>query len=86
MEAILREEFIKKEISDRRREVKQSNEKIRQIMNNWFGLNIEEVFVAWKGFVKKRKKQKRRDVREKNKFERLAFEDKVAQFQIATEE
>ena len=75
-------EYINDEVEAARDEVVERNSKVRDIMQNWQGVTIDEVFKCWRQNVESSKRLQRREKRQVLRDERLHYEDKLATFEL----
>ena len=75
-------EYINDEVEAARDEVVERNSKVRDIMQNWQGVTIDEVFKCWRQNVESSKQLQRREKRQVLRDERLHYEDKLATFEL----
>ena len=75
-------EYINDEVEAARDEVVEMNSKVRDIMQNWQGVTIDEVFKCWRQNVESSKQLQRREKRQVLRDERLHYEDKLATFEL----
>ena len=77
IEIQLGNQYVEIEISRRRKLVEEMSMKLKIVMKNWLGLNMEEVFLEWKSLVFDTKRQQKRDIDEKQNNETLDYENKI---------
>ena len=75
-------EYINDEVEAARDEVVEMNSKVRDIMQNWQGVTIDEVFKCWRQNVESSKRLQRREKRQVLRDERLHYEHKLATFEL----
>ena len=80
----LRRQYIERESYRARKKVKGEHQKLKKIMSSWTGLGMRDSFREWKKWTKHRVKQRRRDVRAKNRADRFQYEQEMANKDFAT--
>ena len=79
-------EYINDEVEAAKVQVVERNSKVRDIMQNWQGVTIDEVFKCWRQNVESSKQLQRRKKRQMIKDERLQYGDSLATFELQKEE
>lgn len=69
----LKRQYVDREVYRARKKIKAEHAKLRKIMSSWTGLGMRDTFKDWKVWTKHRVKQRRRDVRRKNREDRLKY-------------
>ncbi|GMI08986.1 hypothetical protein TrVE_jg11434 [Triparma verrucosa] len=74
----LKRQYVERESYRARKKVKMEHIKLRKIMGAWTGLGLRENFDEWKVWTKHRVRQRRRDIRKKNRENRFQYEQEMA--------
>jgi hypothetical protein len=80
----LRRQYTERESYRARKKVKGEHQKLRKIMSSWTGLGMRDTYKEWKIWTKHRVKQRRRDVRAKNREDRFNYEQEMANKDFAS--
>ncbi len=79
----LKRQYVDREKYRARKKVKSEHAKLKKIMTSWTGLGLRDTYREWKVWTKHRVKQRRRDVRKKNREDRLQYEQEMANLDFA---
>lgn len=82
VEEDVKAEYINDEVEAAKDDVVERNSKVRDIMQNWQGVTIDEVFKCWRQDVESSKQLQRREKRQVLRDERLQYEDNLATFEL----
>ena len=82
IEAEIKDEYIYREVFQKKQEVMDRDTKTRQVMKSWLGVSTEEVFKCWRDFVELSKKNIQKEEGGKLRDEMLSYEDELAAYEL----
>ena len=80
----LKSQYVDRESYRARKKVKEEHRKLKKIMTSWTGLGMRDTYREWKSWTKHRVKQRRRDIRKKNREDRFGYEQEMANKDFAS--